>query len=591
MSALNTTSCAYISASAEFNSTRSLFEWDYQQSSDNKEHRLQMESQFRESRYNLMTEYPPQIACAKKCFNGFSNRKIFHQVVYGLPQSGKTGSMRAIVKGRLSYSNTPPKHIVIYSGISSVDWKRQTSGRFPDQLKCFHRNDWSKMVNYLKGKNDVFIIIDECQIASKQNQTTHKIFTALGYYEKNSDGLMGFFSKDIKIVEFSATPDSVLYNVDKLDFWKAHSLKVRLEPGENYFGPQQLLEQKRIYKSSNISLPLSKCKSSIQDYKKVIYEKFNLPMYHIVRLAGGLKFVSGINNLRSVFGNECKYLEYVQNSHLNINATLSTQPLVHTFIFIKEKLRCSHTIVKTYLGTFYERPTKNLSTNTQGSARIFGYGDNGVTLLFSSIVTMRKYYDLWNTKMDYESNGWATTCFKVKSDKVQMKKDKFGPTSMGFSLPPGAVEKKKSIILLKDTDDSQLVHSYTSRMKMIVIDEHKSLPTNYKYYTSPTFKQKWERAKKECGKFVNRVYTIHNALPKIHSYKDLLKRDRFIFETNQFKTYVGDTFKAFSLNGIRNAKSRGLRHNQVDSRLYICYGPNSMCLAICYKSLFDITSI
>ena len=48
---------------------------------------------------------------------------------------------------------------------------------------------------------------------------------------------------DIKLVQFSATPDG---SINDISDWGNHSTKIKLNTGDNYYGPKQALEQKRV---------------------------------------------------------------------------------------------------------------------------------------------------------------------------------------------------------------------------------------------------------------------------------------------------------------------------------------------------------
>ena len=48
---------------------------------------------------------------------------------------------------------------------------------------------------------------------------------------------------DIKLVQFSATPDG---NLNDISDWKNYSTKVKLQPGTGYYGPEDALFQKRV---------------------------------------------------------------------------------------------------------------------------------------------------------------------------------------------------------------------------------------------------------------------------------------------------------------------------------------------------------
>ena len=93
------------------------------------------------------------------------------------------------------------------------------------QDRVFHRNDLlkPKFINDIKGKKNVLIILDEIQVAAKTGQTVFKAFKQIGLLDKKY-----LLENDIKLIEFSATPDGILYN---LKGWGNHHKIIKLEPG------------------------------------------------------------------------------------------------------------------------------------------------------------------------------------------------------------------------------------------------------------------------------------------------------------------------------------------------------------------------
>jgi hypothetical protein len=70
------------------------------------------------------------------------------------------------------------------------------------------------------------VIIDEIQIAAKENQTLYKAFSEAGFYNKQN-----LLKNDIKIIEFTATPDGTIYDLMN---WGENALKIKMEPGQGY---------------------------------------------------------------------------------------------------------------------------------------------------------------------------------------------------------------------------------------------------------------------------------------------------------------------------------------------------------------------
>jgi hypothetical protein len=96
---------------------------------------------------------------------------------------------------------------------------------------------------------------------------------------------------------------------------------------------------------------------------------------------------------------------------------------MHTFIFIKDILRCAKTKYKRYLGVEYERYAIHPydSTIIQGSiGRLTGYDDNGDSICFTNIESIEKYQELWDSDLYKPSVRWnsATTNEGKRNSKL-----------------------------------------------------------------------------------------------------------------------------------------------------------------------------
>jgi hypothetical protein len=80
--------------------------------------------------------------------------------------------------------------------------------------------------------------MDECHIACKRKQTISNMFKNFGLLD-----LSFLLENDFKILEFSATPNGTLYD---LDMWNNHSAKILSEPGSGYVGVLDLMQQQRL---------------------------------------------------------------------------------------------------------------------------------------------------------------------------------------------------------------------------------------------------------------------------------------------------------------------------------------------------------
>lgn len=155
-----------------------------------------------------------QRALAKKICDALTDKRVINILAIAPPQGGKTGCMYATIKTYMSNINNmiDVNNVFIITGLSSRDWVNQTKKRFPEILSgnIYHRSDLTTFVKRIDGVSNVLIIMDEIQVAAKENQSIHKAFKTLGLLDKET-----LYERDIKIVEFTATPDGTIYDLMK----------------------------------------------------------------------------------------------------------------------------------------------------------------------------------------------------------------------------------------------------------------------------------------------------------------------------------------------------------------------------------------
>ena len=373
--------------------------------------------------------YDNQIEVASRIISALYKRKIFNIMVIAKTQSGKTGAMVAFIEKYVLDKHMdliPTDNIYVITGLSSKEWVLQTRDRMPECLRkrVIHRNDLDKkkFINEIKDKKNVLIIMDEIQIAAKNKQSLNKVFDKIGF-----NHLQYFLKNDIKIVEFSATPDGTLYDLQK---WKDHKKILLMEPGDGYISTYDLYEQGRVFQYKDLCGYESKNKininnpiKNITEIKNMIDKKYNTPMYHLIRTPNAIKQDIVINNFKKIYNNDDIIIKkYDQSSNEKINDILKIKPKKHTFIFIKEKLRCAITLCKKYLGILYERYTKSEANDSiiiQGLlGRCTGYDDNGETIIFTNISSIIKYEELWNSQFSNRSIIWKSSTTRKDKKKI-----------------------------------------------------------------------------------------------------------------------------------------------------------------------------
>ena len=67
-----------------------------------------------------------QEECASSVVDKLRNRKLINIMFLGKTQSGKTGTMIAMIREYVKTNLIPLEHIYIITGLSNRDWKEQT---------------------------------------------------------------------------------------------------------------------------------------------------------------------------------------------------------------------------------------------------------------------------------------------------------------------------------------------------------------------------------------------------------------------------------------------------------------------------------
>jgi hypothetical protein len=358
--------------------------------------------------------YDNQEIIASKVCTGFKDRRIVNIMVISRTQSGKTGSMCATIKQYLEDTSNliPIENIYIITGVSSCEWKEQTKKRMPESLqkRVFHRCELpSTFKDEIRNKKNVLIIMDEIQVAAKKGQTIYNTFLNAGLLNKTT-----LYTNDVKILEYTATPDGTIYDLMK---WNDASSKILADVGDGYISSYDLLQQGRVRQCKELCGYDEKTGQidnvvfeNIREIKRDI-DNYTKPLYHIIRTRHGKGHQLTITNFKTVFDpDHFQYIQYTKESEIDdINKTLEVEPVVHTLIFIKEKLRCSKTLYKKYNGVLYERYSKNPDDAAiiQGLiGRDTGYDNNGLSICYTNLESIVKYEELWRSNFEHQNIKW-----------------------------------------------------------------------------------------------------------------------------------------------------------------------------------------
>ena len=416
-------------------------------------------------------------------------------MVVSKTQSGKTGSMCATIKQYLEDTSNlmPIENIYIITGLSSCEWKEQTKERMPEsiQTRVFHRCELpNTFVDEIKDKQNVLIIMDEIQVAAKKGQTIYKTF-------KNADLLnkSNLYKNDIKILEYTATPDGTIYDLMK---WNDASSKILADVGEGYISSFELLEMGRVkqyaelcgYDKENNKIDQEEVFKNIQEIKNDI-DNYSNPLYHIIRTKNGQEQDLTIQNFKQIFNIDTNdFIKYDRESEIqDINKTLIIKPEKHTFIFIKEMLRCAKTLQKNFIGILYDRYSKNPDDTTiiQGLVgRNTGYDNNGISICYTNINSIERYEKLWNSNFEDKTIKWFSKTTKYKNGYLSGKNTFNDPKGYeGFLITSDADihEIKEPVIKKFNTqEDAKLYYNKELKKKMNGRGPNKIKPNNDGYY-------------------------------------------------------------------------------------------------------------
>lgn len=155
----------------------------------------------------------------------------------------------------------------------------------------------------------------------------------------------------------------------------------------------QKLENEKTLREDEQLLLVGGDKSQVFDNIREIQKYMDVPKYHIIRTSHSIYHTITVLHFKRLFKN-ADFL-----SDADMDDLLSKTPIRHTFLFIKEKLRCAKTLVKDHLGVLYERITDKpqMDTILQGLVgRLTGYHKNKNSVVFSNPDLVQEYKKHWD---------------------------------------------------------------------------------------------------------------------------------------------------------------------------------------------------
>lgn len=358
--------------------------------------------------------YPNQKETATNVCQCIHDVAIVFQMVLAPCQSGKTGCMLAIIEELLeSNSNINPEKIFVITGLSDKEWVRQTRLRIPLGTNVIHRSQLNRSNHLFEDLKNAVILVDECQIATKQMMSIDKLLHSMGlkdhkYLKENN----------VNIVEFSATPNNSL---DDVELWTTSSAKHTMEPGRGYKGHRALIDDKRLYQAYDLYIQddvhaglsqedivarhalIKPAIDEIHRLKKKI-DEYGEPRFHVIRVPSGHKGVTVMGRIKAEFNwNHDQFKDcFVDNDNLGEDKRLIDElkcvPQKQTVLFIKQTARCAATFPnKNRIGVLYEHLPIIVQDDiiAQGLAgRACGYDVDDGMVVFSNVESIQKYVDM-----------------------------------------------------------------------------------------------------------------------------------------------------------------------------------------------------
>jgi hypothetical protein len=426
--------------------------------------------------------HPNQVSIGRSVHATFADRAVVSCVVVAPTQSGKTGSMVALIREFMSSEvdafakdadYLSPSNVYVITGLSSCAWRAQTASRMPGVLRAnvYHGANLAAFVREIQTKTNVLIIMDEIQIAAKPGQRLHAMFRDAGLLD-----LAQLYARNVKVVEYSATPDGVLYDAQQ---WGDASRAVFATAGKGYVGAVDMLYRGQVRQCNDLE-ELDNVRTLAQDMRLAYGGK---SLYHIVRTHTGAAQRDTIANFRRVFGvsefisqadadlvmGAARFLRYDQskcNDIGDLNTLLATEPVRPTFIFIKEMLRCAKTIQKTYVGVLYDRLAENPDDASviQGLVgRNTGYDTTSHSICYTNMASIDRYAQLWNSEFTDCSVAWKSKTTRFKKGELESKSS-FNDTALFTGFPPKKSDLPKVFTSKASTDahkklDQNMFHS------------------------------------------------------------------------------------------------------------------------------------
>ena len=314
------------------------------------------------------------------------NTQLVNCLAVAPTQSGKTGSMLSIIHHAMLEESLrcPIQNCFVITAHSDKAWVDQTRKRFPRAMyaNVIHRNMLAKHVDTFCNLQNAWIIIDEAHIGCKMHQSLFNVFHKAGFFDMQRN-----LQRNIKFVPFSATPSSIQKDIES---WGCHATCLHMQVPKQYVGVDSLVAQQRVLQCKDLygvdESTKVVAKETYEHIREILDHIGENPKFHIIRTPRGLKHAIVMQNFKKTFS-EFDF-EFISEPKIKKFDSLFEQaPQKHTFVFIKDKLRCAKTLDKDHIGVLYDRvvTAPNHDSVLQGLlGRLTGFHANTNSVVFSN---------------------------------------------------------------------------------------------------------------------------------------------------------------------------------------------------------------
>ena len=412
-----------------------------------------------------MTPQPPQLLSAIQLFIQLfihGNSRIWSHLAAEM-QAGKTGVVSAFIRLVLANAkklNMKPNRIFVLTGMSDDAWKKQTRARMPIQIRenvqhskgllkvaaAFQRLREKDHARYL---SNILVFLDESHIATaRHNQPNLHIWERL----QELCPLELWQENNIRVITISATDPSKVLSISKQT---QPASVVRLQTTDAYQSIQSLVDLKRIRFVEDFGdVHLSK---AVKEIKRSIQTDFeNEPLYHIIRPRVSKEADVSLL-LREEFPG-CSIISWNASSNSkkkaqedssssgfdldDINEILREEPIVTTFVLLKNMFYAAKTLDDRNVGIMYDRIGGKDDTNLQSLiGRACGYGKSDRTIVYTSQQTVDNYLKCWR---ELCSNTKAPLLYNIPASHLNGK-------MVGVQARSGISGKESSELVVDNT--------------------------------------------------------------------------------------------------------------------------------------------